>query len=233
MGKRRIVIAIDGPSGSGKGTAARLVAERIGYSYIDSGAMYRAVALCAAEQGIALEETDRVAALAGQLAFRMEKAPDGVRVFANEREVSEAIRQPQVSEGASRVAVIPAVRAALVAKQQRMGAGGGIVMEGRDIGTVVFPAAELKVFLEASVEERARRRHKQEQEQGVEKPIEETLRGLRERDRRDRERKESPLRQASDAVYVDSTALSIEEVVELVAQLAREREKGVGLGLGA
>lgn len=222
---REIIVAIDGPSGCGKGAVAQRVAEELGYLHIDSGAMYRAVALFARENGIPFEEAGRVAQLAGETKFRMEMVPGGARVLAGGRDVSEAIRQPEVSQGASRVAVIPAVRAALVAQQQKMGAGGGIVMEGRDIGTVVFPQAELKIYLDASVEERARRRYEQNQAQGIESTRERTVQEIEERDRRDKGRAISPLRQAEDAVYVDSTALGLEEVVAVIVRLARERAK--------
>lgn len=228
MGNQKIVVAIDGPSGSGKGTVARATADRLGYFYIDSGAMYRAVALCAQEQRIALSDTARVAEFAEQLNLRMESAPEGMRVLASGRDVTEAIRRPEVSQGASQVAVIPAVRAVLVAQQQRMGTEGGIVMEGRDIGTVVFPRAELKVFLDASAAERVRRRYRQQREQGIECTVEATRKEIEERDRRDRERTVSPLVQAADAVYLDTTALTVEEVADVVVRLAREREAKTG-----
>ena len=223
MGGKGIVVAVDGPSGSGKGAVARLAAGRLGYLYIDSGAMYRAVALLAREQDIPLDDDTRVSELAAGISFRMEKTTEGVRVLAGERDLTEAIRQPQVSVGASQVAVIPAVRKALVEQQKRMGSEGGIVMEGRDIGTVVFPHAELKIFLDASVAERARRRHAQEREKGRESSPEETRKEIEERDRRDQEREVSPLQKAEDAVYLDSTALLINEVVEVIVRLARER----------
>ena len=223
MGGKESVVAVDGPSGSGKGAVARLAAGRLGYLYIDSGAMYRAVALLAREQDIPLDDDTRVSELAAGISFRMEKTTEGVRVLAGERDLTEAIRQPQVSVGASQVAVIPAVRKALVEQQKRMGSEGGIVMEGRDIGTVVFPHAELKIFLDASVAERARRRHAQEREKGRESSPEETRKEIEERDRRDQEREVSPLQKAEDAVYLDSTVLSINEVVEVIVRLARER----------
>lgn len=224
MGSPRIVVAIDGPSGSGKSTVARQVAGRLGYLYVDSGAMYRAVALAAQEQGIAPEDAAGLAACAAGLRIDLEKAPNGVRVLADGRDVTEAIRQPAVSRAASVAATIPAVREALVAQQQRLGSGGGVVMEGRDIGTVVFPHAELKIFLDASTEERARRRYEQQREQGIPTSREKTLEEIRERDHRDATREVSPLVQAADAVYLDSTALTAEETVEVIVRLARKAE---------
>ena len=224
MGAKGIVVAIDGPSGSGKGTVARGVAERLGYLYIDTGAMYRAVGLVAREQGIPLEDSQAVAALVARLRLDFQQAAAGIRILADDRDVTEAIRSPEASQSASHVAVFPEVRRHLVTQQQRIGATGGIVMEGRDIGTVVFPHAELKVFLDASQEERARRRHAQHLEQGHASSLEETQREIVERDRRDSERAASPLTRAADAVYLDSTALSAEDTVEVIVRLARKRE---------
>jgi len=224
MGAQGIVVAIDGPSGAGKGRVARGVAERLGYLYIDTGAMYRAVALVAREQGISLEDAEAVAALAVRLRLDFARATEGIHIFADGRDVTEAIRSPEASQAASRVAIFPDVRRHLVAQQQRIGAAGGIVMEGRDIGTVVFPHAELKIFLDASKEERARRRHLQQLEQGHESSLEETRREIEQRDRRDSERAASPLIRADDAVYLDTTALSAYEAVEVIVRLARTRE---------
>jgi cytidylate kinase len=223
VGNKEIGVAIDGPSGSGKGTVARGVAERLGYLYVDTGAMYRAVGQVACEQGISLEDAGAVAALAARLRIEFQRAPEGVHVFADSRDITEAIRSPEASQAASRVAVFPEVRRHLVAQQQRIGAAGGIVMEGRDIGTVVFPQAELKVFLDASQQERARRRHLQHIEQGHTTSLEETLREIEVRDRRDSERAASPLVRAPDAVYLDSTALSIEETIDVIVRLAEKK----------
>ncbi|HXE75520.1 MAG TPA: (d)CMP kinase [Candidatus Xenobia bacterium] len=218
-----IVIAIDGPSGSGKSTVARAVAERLGYLYVDSGAMYRAVALCASEEGIPPDAVDRLTALAGRIEIDLRRNASGVRIFVDERDVTEAIRTPEISKLASLIAVLPAVRERLVAQQQRIGAAGGIVMEGRDIGTVVFPRAELKVFLDASPEERARRRHAQHLEQGMESSLEQTKKEVEERDRRDSTRSVSPLAQAPNAVYLDTTALTADDAVDVIVRLAEKK----------
>ncbi|MEE9235591.1 MAG: (d)CMP kinase [Candidatus Acidoferrales bacterium] len=219
-----IVIAIDGPSGSGKSTVARQVAERLGYLYVDSGAMYRAVALVAREEGIPPGAVGPLAACAARLHIDLQNSPTGLRVLANGRDVTEAIRAPQVSQLASVVATLPAVRERLVAEQRRIGARGGIVMEGRDIGTVVFPDSALKIFLTASPEERARRRCQQQVEQGIPSSLEKTLEEIRQRDHRDATRKVSPLVEASDAVHLDSTALTAEEAVEVICRLAGKRQ---------
>jgi cytidylate kinase len=203
---------------------ARTVAERLNYLYVDSGAMYRAVALCAIEEGIAFSDAEALTALASRLRIDMEKSSTGTRVMVDGRDVSEAVRQPAVSEGSSLIAVFPALREQLVAQQQRIGAEGGVVMEGRDIGSVVFPQAELKIFLDATPEERARRRYKQQIKQGIPSSLEKIRQEVEERDRRDSQREVSPLVQAPDAVYLDSTALSAGEVIDVIVRLAGQRE---------
>jgi CMP/dCMP kinase len=225
-----LTIAIDGPAGSGKSTVARRVAAMLGYLYLDSGAMYRAVALKALERGIALGDDAQLELLARETHIEL-KAPTAEqeaaglknRVFLDGREVTEAIRTGEVAQAASRLATIAGVREVLVAEQQRAGQGGGVVMEGRDIGTVVFPNAELKIFLEASPEVRAQRRWKEHQEKGENLTLLEVLREVRERDKRDRERTVSPLVKAKDAVLVDNTAMGIEETARLIVFLANER----------
>ncbi len=226
----RMTIAIDGPAGSGKSTVARRVAALLGYLYLDSGAMYRAVALKALERGISPENGAQLESLARETRIEL-KAPTAQqeaaglknRVFMDGREVTEGIRRSEVAEAASRVAMIAGVRQVLVAEQQRAGQGGGVVMEGRDIGTVVFPEAELKIFLEASPEVRAQRRWKEHQEKGESSTLLDVLQEVRERDRRDRERSVSPLVRAKDAVLVDNTAMGIEETARLIVFLANER----------
>jgi CMP/dCMP kinase len=226
----RMTIAIDGPAGSGKSTVARRVAALLGYLYLDSGAMYRAVALKALERGISLANDADLEALALETHIEL-KAPTAEqdaaglknRVFLDGSEVTQEIRTGEVAQAASRLATIAGVRRVLVAEQQRAGQGGGVVMEGRDIGTVVFPGAELKIFLDASPEVRAQRRWKEHQEKGESLTLLEVLQEVRERDKRDRERKVSPLVKAKDAVLVDNTAMGIEETARLIVFLANER----------
>lgn len=227
----RLTITIDGPAGSGKSSVARRVASLLGFSYLDSGAMYRALALKALERRVALNDEFRLEALAKETHIELrpptpecEAVGAKNRVFLDGREVTTEIRTAEVAQAASLLATIAAVRHVLVAEQQRAGAGGGVVMEGRDIGTVVFPNAELKIFLDASPETRAERRWKEHQEKGERHTLEEVLDEVRERDRRDRERKVSPLIRAKDAVLVDNTAMGIEETARLIVMLAHEKQ---------
>ena len=206
------------------------MAALLGYLYLDSGAMYRAVALKALERRIALADESVLIALARETHIELnaptaEQDAAGMknRVFLDGREVTQEIRTAEVAQAASRLATIAGVREVLVAEQQRAGEGGGVVMEGRDIGTVVFPQAELKIFLDASPETRAERRWKEHQEKGEEMTLLEVLAEVKERDRRDRERKVSPLVKAADAVLVDNTAMGIEETARLIVFLAEER----------
>jgi CMP/dCMP kinase len=237
---RRLTIAIDGPAGSGKSSVARRVAALLGYLYLDSGAMYRALALKALEsRGIALTSEEQLVELARQTHISL-RAPapeleaEGVKnqVYLDGIDVTQAIRTPQVAQAASRIAVVAGVRAVLVAEQQRAGAGGGVVMEGRDIGTVVFPSAELKIFLDASPEVRAERRWKEHQEKHDQMTMEQVLEEVRERDKRDRERKVSPLVRAHDAVLVDNTAMDAEETARVIVMLARQRESELSKAVG-
>jgi CMP/dCMP kinase len=228
----KLTIAIDGPAGSGKSSVARRVAATLGYLYLDSGAMYRALALKALTSHIPLTDEPRLESLAAQTQIELtpptpeqERAGTKNRVFLDGQEVTHAIRTAEVAQAASRLATIAGVRAILVAAQQRAGSGGGVVMEGRDIGTVVFPRAELKIFLEASPEVRAERRWKEHLENGDNVSLAQVLDEVHERDRRDRERKVSPLVRASDAILVDNTAMDAEETARLIVLLAREREK--------
>ncbi len=220
---KRLIVAIDGPSGSGKSTLGKRLARRLGYQYIDTGAMYRAVAWRALQAGIDLDDADAVTRLAGDLRIELESRPDGVGVRVDGRDVTEAIRTPAVAQGASRVSAIPAVRRVLVRIQQELGRRGGIVMDGRDIGTVVFSHAEIKVYLDASEEERARRRCAEDAARGVSTDMAATRQAIQERDRRDKTREDSPLRCADDAYYLDSTGLTIDEVLARIEALVEQR----------
>ncbi|HUK54290.1 MAG TPA: (d)CMP kinase [Candidatus Binatia bacterium] len=226
----RLIIAIDGPVGSGKSTVARRVAELLGYLHLDSGAMYRAIALAADRAGVPLDDAPRLEDVARGARIVLEMDGMVKRVHLNGVEVTEFLRGPEMSQQASRVAQVPAVRRVLVAEQQRMGAAGGIVVEGRDIGTVVFPQAELKIFLDADVEVRARRRWLEYAQKGQSMDLARMTEEIRERDHRDRDRAASPLRRAEDAVYVDSSAMEAEEVARLIVLLAREREAAMAAG---
>lgn len=212
-----LIIAIDGPSGVGKGTVARRVADALGFRHIDTGAMYRALAWRAIEDAVSFDDAGALTALAERLAI----VASGPSVLVDGVEVSGRIRTPEIDQGASRVAGVPGVRAALVAQQRRLGAAGGVVMEGRDIGTVVFPDAAVKIYLDASPEERARRRvhdagRRETRDAG------QIASELAERDRADSTRAASPLAAAADAHVIDTTPLSIDEVVARVLALARE-----------
>lgn len=210
---RPLIIAIDGPSGAGKGTVARAVAERLGYRHLDTGAMYRAVAWKALQDGLGLDDEDAVAGVAQRA--RLDIGPTAVLIDG--ADVTAAIRTPEIDRAAALAARLPNVRAALVARQRTAGEQGGIVMEGRDISTVVFPDADVKIYLDASSDERARRRAA-DPAHGVGRPaaIAAVAHELEARDRSDRTRPTSPLMRAKDAIHIDTTGLSIEETVERV-----------------
>ena len=211
------VVAIDGPVGAGKSTVARAVARRLGYRYVDTGAMYRSVAWAAVQRNIALSDEDAVARLARDL--EIEFIPDHEqRVCVNGDDVTEAIRRPEMSEASSVVSAYPEVREAMVALQRRMGAAGDVVMEGRDIGTVVFPAAEVKVYLDASLDERAARRFRELRNRGEPVTYEDVRKALEERDHRDSTRTHSPLRVAPGAIVVNSTGKEAADVVEEIVR---------------
>jgi cytidylate kinase len=219
-----LIVAIDGPAASGKSTTAQMVAERLGYAYLDTGAMYRALTLKALRQEVAGEDEDRLCQLASslQLAFSLE---DGrLKVIMDEEEVSRKIRSPQVSRMVSLVSRHPKVRRIMVDRQRRFGEKGSVVVEGRDIGTVVFPQADLKVYLDAIPEERAKRRMEELRIRGIDSSLDEQLAAIVGRDRLDSRREDSPLRKAEDAVLIDTTHLSIEEEVKIVLDLVRRRE---------
>jgi cytidylate kinase len=220
----KLIIAIDGPVGSGKSTVARRVAELLGYVYLDSGAMYRAVAWKALRDRVGLDSDEALTALAATTHIDLLSNDGGFRVLVDGIDVTQQIRSAEVAQGASKVAVIAGVRSVLVAEQRRAAGSGGVVMEGRDIGTVVFPDADLKIFLDASVEVRAERRRLEHAQKGERMEFSEVLEEVRQRDRRDRGRAVSPLVRAQDAVYVDNTAMSAEGTARLIVFLACERE---------
>lgn len=215
-----IIVAIDGPAGAGKSTIARSVAERLGFLYIDTGAMYRAIALWALRTGTALDDMHRLEVLA--VTSELELIGPG-RILLNGEDVSDAIREPAVSEAASKVAVVSGVRRALVEKQQALGETTSVVMEGRDIGTVVFPEAQVKFYLDANPRIRADRRALELNERGQDFSLEDLEREIEDRDRRDRARAHSPLRQAEDAVYLDTSTLSPVEVEDEILRVVRAR----------
>jgi len=223
------VITIDGPSGTGKGTIADLLARRLGWHCLDSGALYRVLGLAAGRQGLDLDDGDVLAALAAVLPLEF----DGPRVLLSGEDVSDPIRTESAGMAASRVAAHPAVRAALLDWQRRQARDPGLVADGRDMGTVVFPQAPLKVFLDASAEERAARRYKQLKEKGLDANLANLVSDIHERDSRDRNRSVAPLRPADDAVIVDSTRLSIDEVLDRVLEEVRRVFQDLVIGASA
>ena len=228
---RNLIIAIDGPVGSGKSTVARGVAELLGYTYLDSGAMYRALALKAIRRGVSLSDVAALETLARETHIDLERGPDGQRVLLDGEDVTQGIRTAEVSQAASHVALIPGVRQVLVDEQRRAGSRGGVVMEGRDIGTVVFPDADVKIFLDAAAEVRGLRRYDQlDATASAEVQPEDVIQELRARDARDRNRADSPLKAADDAVILDSTHLTLDEVVAQAEAIVQEK---LGLGVTA
>lgn len=219
---KKIVVAIDGPAGAGKSTIAKLVAERLGYAYIDTGAMYRSVAWRFLHTGQPFDETF-ISHLANTMVIQFRPEARVNRVFVDGQEVTDAIRSAEVTANVSRVAAIGAVREAMVEQQRRMGDAGGVLMDGRDIGTVVFPNAQLKIFLTASVEERAQRRYKELLAKGEQVDLAQLQQDIANRDKQDSERAIAPLRQAEDALLLDTSHMNIEQVTEKILQLVEER----------
>ncbi|MFQ5665673.1 MAG: (d)CMP kinase [Candidatus Binatia bacterium] len=220
---RGMVIAVDGPAGAGKSTVSRCLARALGYRYVETGAMYRIIGVLAAEQRLDLSDGAALAGLCDATHIEFVERDGRVRACANGRDLSEAIRTPEAAQLASKVSAVPAVRQRLVAKQRAMGTGGEVVMEGRDIGTVVFPEAPLKVFLDASVQERARRRARELGGSSGMLDLARTMEEIAERDARDRGRAHSPLRPATDAVVIDTTSTPIDEVVRTLLALVEKR----------
>ena len=218
---RKLTIAIDGPAGAGKSTVAQCLAKALGYINLETGAMYRALGLKALEQGVPLESEPALLELAEQTRIELEPTTNGNRILLDGKDVSRSIRQANVSDAASRLSVHPAVRRWMVERQREMGAGGGVVMEGRDIGTAVFPRAEVKIFLEASPEVRAERRLLQDGHAPDAAAIQAMAEQIRERDQRDRTRAASPLVPAPDAVTIDSSSLPIDDVIDRILILVR------------
>ena len=216
---KKIVVAIDGPAGAGKSTIAKLAAEKLGYAYIDTGAMYRSVAWKFLQTGKPFDE-DFISGLSKTMLIDFKPEAKINRVFVDG---TEAIRTPEVTAIVSRVAAIGAVREAMVDQQRRMGEAGGVLMDGRDIGTVVFPNAQLKIFLTASVEERARRRYAEMVAKGQQVDLQQLQADIAERDKQDSERAISPLRQAEDALLLDTSDMGISEVTDRILQLVQER----------
>lgn len=228
--RQRPIVAIDGPAGAGKSTVARRLAAALGYVLVDTGAMYRVVALAAKQAGVAFQDAAAVGTLAQKLvadealAFERDEAL-GVRVKLSGNDVSDAIRTPEIAQGASLVSAHPDVRAALLDMQRLAGKDGGVVLEGRDIGTVVFPDAEVKFFLTASAEVRARRRHTEQVAKGQPGTFEETLADVKRRDAQDENRPIAPLKKADDATLVDSTDLDFEGTVkQMLAHIERTKK---------
>lgn len=223
--KRELIIAIDGPSGAGKSTLSKLLARALGYTNIDTGAMYRSVALEACRRGIDPGDSAALARLCEELHIDFDRADGGERVLLNGEDVSVAIRTPEVSLLTSQVSACPAVRQAMVRLQRQMGERGGVVLEGRDIGTVVFPHAEAKFFLVASARERGRRRYEELKARGLEVDLEQTIAEVEARDAADSVREHAPLVQAKDAIAIDSTAMTIDHVLAEMLRVVKNRRR--------
>jgi len=220
---KSIQIALDGPAAAGKSTIAKIVAEQLGYIYIDTGAMYRAITLKALNEGIDLSSNEEAGRLLAETEIDLQPSDNGQLVFLDQQNVTEAIRSQEVTKSVSEMASHESVRVQMVKLQQQLADGRGVVMDGRDIGTDVLPKAELKVFMSASVEERARRRFEENKKRNIHTPLEELQGEIAKRDQMDSEREVSPLRQAEDAIFLDTTSLTIREAAAEILRLAGER----------
>jgi cytidylate kinase len=219
------IVAIDGPSGSGKSTVASMLAKKLGYMHLDTGAMYRAVALAASMENIPYDDAESLDDLCRRIGIEMQAAGDGVTIWLNGRNVTEAIRSPEMSLGSSAVSSVAQVRSHMVKLQRELGRKGGVVAEGRDMGTVVFPGTQAKFYLDATPEERARRRWIQLKDKGVDEELAKVRSEMEERDRNDASRENSPLIKADDAIHIDTTGLAVDEVVSLIAERVHELER--------
>lgn len=218
-----MIIAIDGPSGAGKSTLAKRLARDLGYTYLDTGAMYRALALKILRQGLDLGDATKLAKLVGETEIDLVEREGNLQVLLDGVDVAAVIRTPEVSQMASKASALPVVRRRMLELQRALGQRGSVVAEGRDIGTVIFPQAEVKIYLDASVQERGRRRYEELRAAGRDVTLEETVRELEERDKRDSERDVAPLRKAEDALAIDSSRLSAEAVRELVMRAVKQK----------
>ena len=222
--KKKFTIAIDGPSASGKSTTARLVAQQLGYTYVDTGAMYRALTLHVLNNGVPMKDKSRVVQAAAEVQMQFTRTGQRLEVLLDGKNVTDAIREPRVDKAVGPVSEIPGVRAILVNLQRSLAEEGGVVMEGRDIGTRVLPNADFKFFMVADVDERAQRRKAQLESQGIDVDLKTVKQQLEARDKRDSEREESPLRPAEDAVRIDTTHLSIDDQVDYIVQRVQEHD---------
>ncbi len=227
--KRELIVAIDGPSGAGKSTLSKRLAASLGYINIDTGAMYRSVALAASRKKVDLTDEAALGRLAGEISIDFIRQESGERVLLDGEDVSGAIRTPEVSLLTSQISACAGVREAMVELQRQKGAKGGVVLEGRDIGTVVFPQAEVKFFLNASAAERGRRRYEELQAKGMPVELEQTIVEVEARDAADSAREHAPLIQAEDALVIDSTAMTIEEVLQEMLTVVQQRRQQAGL----
>ncbi len=223
--EKKYKIAIDGPAASGKSTTAQRVARRLGYTYIDSGAMYRALTYYIILENVDSDDEEQVVTLARRLDIKFDYLPDKLRTLIDGRDVTAEIRHPQVDELISKISAYRGVRSIMVEKQRRLAAAGGIVMDGRDIGTVVLPDAEIKIFMQADLKNRAQRRHKELHGRGIKADLRDIEKEIKQRDRLDSSREIAPLKKAGDALVIDTSSLSIDQQVEKVLELVRDRQR--------